>query len=110
MTPLNEITIYRVLNGFAVKAGCQVLVFEGSERAAREISEWLMDPVKREKPWRELYDQQCKAQNTPEPRGDACCQPEQANIRPAPTCPPMQPGDTPAAESSGGLARHLRNR
>ena len=51
-----ELIIQPVLNGFIVRAGCQTLVYDNPEKIKMDFAEWVNDPEKIERRYRELME------------------------------------------------------
>jgi len=51
-----ELRITPVLNGFIVQAGCQTLVYNSSDHIITEFTEWVREPEKIERRYRETME------------------------------------------------------
>ena len=51
-----ELQITPVLNGFIVRAGCQTLVYDSTDKIITDFSDWVCDPQKIEKRYMELME------------------------------------------------------
>ncbi len=46
---MRDVKISRVMNGFVVKVGCQILVFQSQSELMRELDKYLANPDETEK-------------------------------------------------------------
>lgn len=64
---MRAITIYRVMNGFAVQVGCQTLVFETQSKMMAELGRFLSNPQAVEEEYLKTYGLDGNATFNPTP-------------------------------------------
>ena len=78
---MRDITIHAVLNGWVVTVGCQTVVFDSLEKMISELEQYFLDPIKREKWYRDNAINAKHTINNGEGPGDPLRQPDPVQWR-----------------------------